>query len=75
MLLNASHWKMPITEKPILNSTEIWTFLNPTDDSHPHSSAPGALPNPGPPALYEPWTYQTTGKVKFQRSGGSRRTE
>jgi len=35
MLLNRSHWSMPITEKPVLNSVEIWTIVNPTDDSHP----------------------------------------
>jgi spore coat protein A, manganese oxidase len=26
---------MPVTEKPVLNSTEIWSFINLTDDSHP----------------------------------------
>jgi spore coat protein A, manganese oxidase len=35
MLLNGSHWSMPVTEKPVLNSTEIWSFINLTDDSHP----------------------------------------
>jgi len=35
MLLNASYWSMPVTEKPILNSTEIWTLINLTGDSHP----------------------------------------
>src|SRR6202030_2852968 len=35
LLLNAAHWKMPITEKPVLGSTEIWSLINPTDDSHP----------------------------------------
>jgi spore coat protein A len=35
MLLNATYWHQPITEKPLLNSTEIWTLVNPTDDSHP----------------------------------------
>lgn len=35
MLLNGAHWDMPVTEKPMLNSTEIWSFLNLTDDSHP----------------------------------------
>lgn len=35
MLLNGMHWDMPITEKPLLNSTEIWSFINLTDDSHP----------------------------------------
>jgi spore coat protein A len=35
MLLNGAHYGMPVTEKPLLNSTEIWTFVNLTDDTHP----------------------------------------
>jgi spore coat protein A len=35
MLLNGAHWDMPVTEKPVLNSPEIWSFINLTDDSHP----------------------------------------
>lgn len=35
MLLNGSHWSTPITEKPLLDSVEIWSIANPTDDSHP----------------------------------------
>jgi len=35
MLLNNTPWHMPVTENPRLNSTEIWTFVNLTDDSHP----------------------------------------
>src|SRR5215471_4576548 len=35
MLLNGAHWAMPVTEEPVLNSTEIWSFINLTDDSHP----------------------------------------
>ena len=35
MLLNNTHWDMPITETPKLGSTEIWCLLNFTDDSHP----------------------------------------
>jgi spore coat protein A, manganese oxidase len=35
MLLNGAHWDMPVTETPVLNSTEIWSFINLTDDSHP----------------------------------------
>jgi spore coat protein A len=35
MLLNNSHWSMPVTEKPVLDTVEIWTLINLSDDSHP----------------------------------------
>lgn len=35
MLLNGAHYSMPVTEKPVLNSIEIWTLVNLTDDTHP----------------------------------------
>ena len=35
MFLNESHWAMPVTEKPVLNTTEIWTFVNLSGDAHP----------------------------------------
>ncbi|MDB6104455.1 MAG: Multicopper oxidase [Gammaproteobacteria bacterium] len=35
MLLNGAHWDMPVTETPVLSSTEVWSFVNLTDDSHP----------------------------------------
>ena len=35
MLLNGMHWDMPVTEKVALDSVEIWSIVNPTDDSHP----------------------------------------
>jgi spore coat protein A len=35
MLLNGAHYSMPVTERPILNSVEIWTLVNLTDDTHP----------------------------------------
>jgi spore coat protein A len=35
MLLNAAHYSMPVTERPVLNTTEIWTLVNLTDDTHP----------------------------------------
>lgn len=35
MLLNNTPWHAPITEKPVLNSTEIWNLMNLTDDAHP----------------------------------------
>lgn len=35
MLLNNSHWDMPVTENPKQDSVEIWSLANFTDDSHP----------------------------------------
>jgi spore coat protein A, manganese oxidase len=35
MLLNGTYWHQPITEKPVLGSTEVWEFVNTTDDTHP----------------------------------------
>jgi spore coat protein A, manganese oxidase len=35
MLLNGNAWDAPVTEKPVLDSVEIWSLINPTDDSHP----------------------------------------
>jgi spore coat protein A len=35
MLLNATRWNQPVTENPEIDSVEIWSFLNVTDDVHP----------------------------------------
>ena len=35
MLLNRKRWHEPVTETPRLNSTEIWEFVNLTEDTHP----------------------------------------
>ena len=34
-LLNKAKWMDPITEKPRLNTTEIWNFVNMTPNGHP----------------------------------------
>jgi spore coat protein A, manganese oxidase len=35
MLLDNKGWSDPVSENPRLNSTEIWSFINPTEDAHP----------------------------------------
>lgn len=35
MLLNDTRWAAPVTETPMLNTTEIWELVNLTNDSHP----------------------------------------
>jgi spore coat protein A len=35
MLLNRKRWHDSVTETPRLNSTEIWEFVNQTEDTHP----------------------------------------
>lgn len=64
MLLNGARWSMPVTERVVLGSTEVWSFVNLTDESHPihlHlvrfqvlDRTPFDLP-----------TYQLTGKLVF----------
>ena len=64
LLLNASHWKMPVTEKPVLGSTEIWSLINPTNDSHPihlHLVRFQILDR----QTYEPWLFQTKRELHF----------
>ncbi len=63
-LLNASHWKMPVTEKPVLGSTEIWSLINPTNDTHPihlHLVRFQILDR----QPYEPWLFQTKRQLHF----------
>lgn len=35
MMLNNTPWHMPVTEKPVIDTTEIWEFINLTEDTHP----------------------------------------
>jgi spore coat protein A len=35
MLLNRKRWHEPVTETPRLGTTEIWEFVNLTEDTHP----------------------------------------
>jgi len=64
MLLNGTHWSAPVTEKPLLNSTEIWSFVNLTDDSHPihlHLVRFQILDR----TPFDLSVYQLTGKIVF----------
>jgi spore coat protein A len=35
MLLNGTRWGKPVTENPVINTVEIWSLINLTDDAHP----------------------------------------
>ncbi len=64
MLLNNTHWNMPVTETPLLDSTEIWNLINLTDDSHPihlHLVRFQILDR----RSIDVSAYWTTGKLKF----------
>lgn len=64
LLLNATYWHQPITEKPLLGSTEIWTLVNPTNDTHPihlHLVRFQILDRQN----YEPWLFQTKRELHF----------
>jgi spore coat protein A len=64
MLLNGCHWSMPVTEKPVLGTTETWSFVNLTDDSHPihlHLVRFQVLDR----RPFDVNVYQLTGKIVF----------
>ena len=64
MLLNHAHWKMPVTEDPVLNSVEIWNLVNLTDDSHPihlHLVRFQILDR----RRFEPFFYKNEGILKY----------
>jgi spore coat protein A len=64
MLLNGKHWHDPVSETPVLDSTEIWSLINLTDDSHPihlHLVRFQILDR----RRFDAFAYQTTGKLLF----------
>jgi spore coat protein A len=64
MYLNNTPWHMPVTENPELDSTEIWSFINTTDDTHPihlHLVKFQILDR----RRFEPFLYLTRGQVYY----------
>jgi spore coat protein A len=65
MLLNETHWSAPVTEKPILDSVEIWNLVNVTDDAHPihlHLVRFQILDR----RRFEPFAYQSQKIVRYR---------
>ncbi len=65
MLLNDTHWDEPVTEKPFLDSVEIWNLLNVTDDAHPihlHLVRFQILDR----RRFEPFAYQSQKLVRYR---------
>jgi spore coat protein A len=64
MLLNGAHWSMPVTEKPVIDTVEIWTLINTTDDTHPihlHLVRFQILDR----RRFDVFTYLTSGQLRY----------
>ncbi|HEY7288628.1 MAG TPA: multicopper oxidase domain-containing protein [Vicinamibacterales bacterium] len=64
MLLNRTRWQMPVTERPQIDTTEIWSFANVTDESHPihlHLARFQVLDRRN----FDLFNYQTAGRIVF----------
>jgi spore coat protein A len=67
MLLNKTRWHMPITEKPVHGTTEIWELANLTDDVHPihlHLVRFQILDR----RQFDAFQYMSTGKLRYRDS-------
>jgi spore coat protein A, manganese oxidase len=64
MLLNGTRWSMPVTEKPVIDTVEIWNLVNLTDDAHPihlHLVRFQILDR----RKFDAFAYQTSGTLRF----------
>ena len=64
MLLNGTYWHMPVSERPVIDTVEIWSLINLTDDTHPihlHLVRFQVLDR----RRFDRFTYQTSGVLKY----------
>jgi spore coat protein A, manganese oxidase len=64
MLLNGTYWHQPISEKPRINTIEIWSLINLTDEVHPihlHLVRFQVLDR----RVFERFEYQRTGNLRY----------
>ncbi len=74
ILLNATYWHQPITENPVLGTTEIWNLINLTDDAHPihlHLVRFQILDR----RKFDKFSYSMTQHAQIHRTGGTARAE
>ncbi len=67
MLLDGKRWHEPVSEKPELDSVEIWELMNLTEDTHPihlHLVRFQVLDR----QLFDADAYNTSGKLELVRS-------
>jgi spore coat protein A len=70
MLLNKTPWKMPITEKPVLGTTEIWELANLTEEVQPihlHAVRFQILDR----RRFDASEYMESGKVRYSKEPAS----
>jgi spore coat protein A len=64
MLLNNTGWHRPVTEQPTIDTTEIWSLVNITDDTHPihlHLVRFQILDR----RKFDVFTYRSEGRIAF----------